>query len=364
MSSPVLLDIPALLLPIPGDDPAGPPVPYDIRARLEEARKEEDPDDYAPDDPMRPPEFRKADWKGTAQLAQETLTRVSKDLLVAARLTEALVRLHGFAGLRDGLRLLRALVEECWDRLNPPIEDGDVEVRAAPFYWLDDPHKGARFPSTLRALPLVFGEQGRYSWNDWDQLQSKKVKGTATAAECEAFDNAIRDNSWEDSRAAAEVVAQSLAGLDQLAQALGKAMGPAAPALTGIRQALDSCKGLLQDILRRCPAPAPETEKADGAVEAGVPAEAAAPAAPAARGRTPATREEAYRQLAEAAALLRKIEPHSPIPYLVQRATELGALPFPQMIRALIRNPDVLSELNRELGIKEPPPEGQEAPEG
>jgi type VI secretion system protein ImpA len=61
-----------------------------------------------------------------------------------------------------------------------------------------------------------------------------------------------------------------------------------------------------------------------------------------------------YQQLAEAAARLQQLEPHSPIPYLVQRAVELGALPFPELIRALIREPNVLSELNRELGIQEP----------
>jgi type VI secretion system protein ImpA len=73
--------------------------------------------------------------------------------------------------------------------------------------------------------------------------------------------------------------------------------------------------------------------------------------------RAPSTRAEVYRQLKEAAAVLRNLEPHSPIPYFIERAVELGALPFPEMIRALIRDGGVLSELNRELGIKEPPSE-------
>jgi len=46
------------------------------------------------------------------------------------------------------------------------------------------------------------------------------------------------------------------------------------------------------------------------------------------------------------------LEPHSPIPYLVQRAVELGAMPFPQLMRALIRDANTLTELSRELGIK------------
>jgi type VI secretion system protein ImpA len=61
--------------------------------------------------------------------------------------------------------------------------------------------------------------------------------------------------------------------------------------------------------------------------------------------------------LAQAAALLKELEPHSPIPYLVQRAVELGALPFPELMIALIREPNVLADLNRELGIKVSPPQ-------
>ena len=66
----------------------------------------------------------------------------------------------------------------------------------------------------------------------------------------------------------------------------------------------------------------------------------------------PATRAEVYRQLGHAASLLRQLEPHSPIPYLIQKAVELGALPFPLLIRELVRDANVLEQLNRELGIK------------
>jgi hypothetical protein len=37
---------------------------------------------------------------------------------------------------------------------------------------------------------------------------------------------------------------------------------------------------------------------------------------------------------------------------LICRAVELGALPFPQLMQALIRDDSVLNELNREMGIK------------
>jgi type VI secretion system protein ImpA len=383
MAATPLLDFAALLAPIPGEDPeggsapldlagvgAGVPVPFEVRQKLEEDRKEDDPEAFAPDDPMRPKDLKKADWRAIVRLAQETLTGVSKDLLVAARLTEALVRLHGFngqwdhtpgapagplcpvcrvplhgfAGLRDGLRLLRGLVDECWTRLRPPVEDGDVEPRAAPFAWLDDPVKGARFPTTLRLVPLVWDKDGAYGWQDWRLSQDPKG-----AAGREQFERAVRAMPAEYCAAVALEIAQSQDELRRLTQSLADKMGPAAPGLGGIHLALEECHGLVSHILRD-KRPVSGAER-DTSPEVAAPA-TAPPAAPA---RAPGSRAEAYRQLAQAAAVLRELEPHSPIPYLVQRAVELGSLPFPQLIKVLIRDANVLNELNRELGLKEPP---------
>ena len=41
------------------------------------------------------------------------------------------------------------------------------------------------------------------------------------------------------------------------------------------------------------------------------------------------SRAQVYQQLAQAAAMLQRLEPHSPIPYLINRAVELGACPSP-----------------------------------
>ena len=54
------------------------------------------------------------------------------------------------------------------------------------------------------------------------------------------------------------------------------------------------------------------------------------------------TRAEIYARVSEAAAKLQQLEPHSPIPYLLNRAVELGSLPFPELMKSLILNADVL----------------------
>jgi type VI secretion system protein ImpA len=347
MPSPPLLDIEALIAPIPGDHPAGSSVPFAVREKLEEYRKEVDPNDFAPDDPLRPESFQKANWAGVIELAQETLLEKSKDLLVAARLMEALVREHGFAGLRDGLHLLRELTSRCWDRLNPPIEgEEDLEIRAAPFFWLDEPDRGARFPNTLRMVPMLAGEDGAFGWLRWKQAQGGQ--GGISPVELE---KAVQGATREHCQAMVDDLTRSGQELDALTEDLNGKLGQHAPSFSGLRQALGECRSLAEQILQR-KGPAPE-QLGDGADEEGSPT-APSDGSASFLGRQVSSRAQVYQQLAAAAALLQRLEPHSPIPYLIKRAVELGALSFPDLMKQLIRDGDVLQAMNRELGIREP----------
>jgi type VI secretion system protein ImpA len=347
-----LLDLDALLAEIPGDNPAGGDVPFEDKDKLEELRKEDDPSDWAADDPTRPTEFKKADWAGTVELTREILTSKSKDMLTAARLCEGLVRLHGprgegFAALRDGLRLQRRLLEECWDRLWPAESEG-LKPRARGFFWLDTPDRGILFPNTVRNVHLLFGRGNKgFSWQD-AQEKSEEAR--------EAYEKAYNEAEQERCRTIAEDIAESLGELTALQRVLQEKLGSEAAGMSYLREALESCDRLAKQILREkwpeevtngdTPAGDQETASGDGA----------APAA--ARG----TREDAYRQLAEASNLLKRLEPHSPIPYFIDRAVHLGRLRFPDLLRALVRDANVLNELSREMGLGEggaaeaPPP--------
>lgn len=354
--SPPLLDFPAFLQAIPGDDPAGSVLPFTLRDRLDESRKEIDPADFAPDDPTRPPQPIKADWTGILRLTQDGLTNTSKSLALAARLTEALTKLHGFAGVRDGLRLLHLLIEQCWDRLSPPLSDEDaLEVRAGALNWLGDADHGARFPAALRLLPLLTSDKGTFSWMTWRQSGDGR---NPTA--WEAFESAIQIAPLEQCQQLADDVDESAKELEQLERNLAAKMGEAAPGLGELRRALEDCRLLTRQILqRKGPAPVPDNGTAAAPVEIGTGRRGATPT------QTPAgpvSRAEVYRQLKEAADRLQQLEPHSPIPYLIRRAVALGAMPFPLLIKELIRDSNLVQELNREFGIQEPAGGGSEEP--
>jgi type VI secretion system protein ImpA len=368
MASPPILNFETLLAPIDGPDPAGKPLPFDVRKKLDDSRKEISLSQFNEKDPRRPEQPLQADWPGIEELAQETLAQTSKDLLVAARLTEALVKHRRFAGLRDGLRLLRRLLQECWDRIypvtNPDNQDGEVdaeaaaqealaatiETRAAVFHWLDDEIRGARFPYTLRTVPLTrVGKDpefsAEYGWQQWRDAQD--AKGSVTT---EAFEQAVAATPREYCQAAADDLAECAEELNGLSKIMDARMGEVAPGMTQVRRALIDCQDLAKYILHRkgpAAAAAPPSGSAAAPSEAdGVAHSGAAVAAP-----RPLTRDDVLARLADASALLLTMEPHSPVAYLVQRAVKLARLPLPELMRVLVRDAGVLGQLDRDLDL-------------
>lgn len=350
MSSAVELDFDFLLAPLSGDDPAGQSLPFAVKEKLDEARKEINPEHYAPDDPNRP-ELKRADWPGIIRLCEETLSRTSKDLTTAVRMTEALTKQHGFDGFAAACKLLTRLFEDCWDRMYPSIEDGDLEVRSAPLNWLDDPRRAALFPTTLRSLPLVGPEDGSYSYLDWERAKDGIGKVTS-----DQFEKAIVAAPRDICQQRVDAIESALTELDRLIEVLNSRLDQVAPGMTEVRGALKQCETLAKQVLQRkgpAPVTAPppseeqETEEQQTSDTNGDVQQAAAPA------RRATTREDLYRQLAATAAQLQVMEPHSPIPILIQRAVELGSLPFPQLMAALVKDRLMTALLRGEEGLHE-----------
>src|SRR5947208_14602814 len=92
-----------LLDPFPAGQPAGADLRWTLEwDRLKEARRTDD--DLQPGKWAKR-EHKSADWRAVRELATEMLRERSKDLQLAMWLTEANLKLHGFAGLRDGFRI-------------------------------------------------------------------------------------------------------------------------------------------------------------------------------------------------------------------------------------------------------------------
>src|ERR1700733_8745824 len=96
-----------LLNPIPGDNPSGENLRYaPVYDKIKEARRE---DDDAPQGEWQR-ERKTADPKQVIKLAGDALATKSKDLQLAAWLTEAALRMDGFSGLLAGITLIEGLI--------------------------------------------------------------------------------------------------------------------------------------------------------------------------------------------------------------------------------------------------------------
>lgn len=117
-------DLSLLLLPISKKKPSGENVRYDSSYRqLQEMRV--------------PKPGESVDFLSIEQLCETILTHSSKDLHVAAILTEAWIHLYGLQGLRWGLELILSLSESFWETIYP-YSANDIEVRLSAFVWINE----------------------------------------------------------------------------------------------------------------------------------------------------------------------------------------------------------------------------------
>lgn len=163
-------ELESLLHPIREDLLTGPPIRFDpIFDRLREARREDDPG--LPMGMWEQP-LKRADWAQIEALCKMTLSGYAKDLQIAAWLTEAWMRQHGFEGLLRGLLLVEGLLVRYWETVHPQVdEDGDPGLRAAPLEWMN-----SSLATTIRIHVPVLGQSGeqlgRFSLADWERMAS------------------------------------------------------------------------------------------------------------------------------------------------------------------------------------------------
>ena len=356
MPSPAIVDFDPLLSPIPGDNPGGEPLryagPYDA---IEEARRADD--ELTQGDWQR--ETKASDWRQVIELSTEALSKRSKDIQIAAWLTEALIRLHGFAGLRDGCRLIRELIGRFWDCFYPEIEDGDLEPRTAPLEWMNQ-----RLPEAVRFVPIARSSRGdQYGW--WHWQESRNVDNLArTNAEArnvalaegkvsgEEFDKAVATLRRPHYEALFADIGEAAVELQALDQVVDERFGRGAPSLVALKQAVDDCHTLAEAIVKRKRELEPDTTPAEATAVRGTGASGVSASGADASGML-RDRAAALQQLSEVAAFFRRTEPHSPVSYLVQRAVQWGRMPLEDWLHEVIKDQAVLEHLRDTLGLKE-----------
>ncbi len=345
-----------LLLPIPGDNPSGADLRYTATYdNIREARRQDDDLDQG----AWQHERKVADYPLVVKLSTLALKEKTKDLQIAAWLTEAHLRLSGFRELHECIRLCDGLLVNFWDTLYPQLEDGDAEMRATPLDWI-----GAKLDQPLRHAPLTRDGHSWYQYKDSRTVQyedqakdagQKKAREKALAEgklPPEIFDKSFQETPklfYAQSEKELDLSLQALAKLEQTCQ---EKFADSAPSLGKLKGTLGEVRHTVHAFLqkKRETEPDPVEEKPvesapetlnEGQTEAaaetatGTMVNFSLPAS-----SESAARREVVARIAAGAHALRSREATNPAPYLIMRGLRWGdlrsaaALSDPTMLEA------------------------------
>jgi type VI secretion system protein ImpA len=311
-----MLKAETLLLPIPGDNPAGTNLQYSaLFKKIEEARREEDPELKARIGGDGKANAKKANFELVIELAAEGLAKESKDLWLAVWLCDALIRQEKLAGLRTGLELLYGLIENYWDGLHPLMENGDPWPRLAALNWLGEYSNAAKGSSPVLAL-----DQLRVSDLSKEQVRNDVAK--LKPEERKAFYSAM----LQDVKASL----LCLANIDKTCLARFAEEPPNFAVLEGKLESIGTAVQALFEAERKTnpdhPDPKPVVPGKTGSPPTGT-----APSPISFDAGLPLSEEitstgEAIRHITSACRYLQHANPASPIPYLLIRALRWGEL--------------------------------------
>jgi type VI secretion system protein ImpA len=358
-----------LLTPIPGANPSGVNLRYDpVTDKVKEARREE----------MEAPQgawkttVKTANYAEVVKLASEAIAKRGKDLQLSVWLVDAHVRREGFAVLPACFSFLRELCDRFWDTLYPEIEDGDLEVRAAPLDWL-----GSKLDEPIRLLPLT---ANGLSWFRYKESRTVGYESGATTEDkrkarnqlinegkisAEEFDQALDETPKAFCEKQLTTVQEALESLEELISFLDEKFGEFSPSFTRVRSALEEnaqviksfvakkggptpeqvvpSSGIPQSAAPVASSPAPVAAPAAAPVAAAVPVSAAVSYAPSGSSSLePSDFDEVARRLAAIAKFLRKRDVYDISAYLILRGFRWGEIRYngPQVDATALMAPD------------------------
>ena len=368
---PPVLNFEALMQPVSEENPAGESQQYSgLYDEIREARRS---DDNLPQGQWQT-DLKIADFRKVIALAVPALEKQTKDLQIAAWLSESLVKEHGFAGLRDSLKLMNGLQETFWETLFPEIDEGDMEGRANALEWMD-----AQTAFAIKEAKITGG--AGYSFFDYDDSKKFDIPeniDTLDSADQQRYrellaqaerENRATADKWRKAKAASRRafyeqlyfnLEECLAEHKELNRVIEEKFDRnQMPGTSQLKKSLDDIQTLVKRLLEDKRAEEPDaadeapTAETEGQNEDGT----AAVAAVGGTGVMVAAgaiqnRKDALKRLNELAEYFRKTEPHSPLSYLIGRAVKWGDMPLESWLQDVIKDEAVLFQLRQTLGFK------------
>ncbi|MCU7883532.1 MAG: type VI secretion system protein TssA [Candidatus Thiodiazotropha sp. (ex Lucinoma annulata)] len=320
-----IIDLDQLLTAVSEETPAGEDLEYDpLFSEMERAAEGKGEQQFG--DTIIPAED--PDWRELKKKSLEVAGQ-SKDLRAAIYLTQALMHTDGYAGLSDGLSLIKGYIDGYWETFHPlldPDDNNDPTIRINTLINLCDPIDSL---AAVNKIPIVDSTvMGKFSFRDI-QIASGTLQPTDTESQevtLDQIDAAFRESTTEQSQQTLSQLRHAIECVDAIENRLNE--------LVGVDQSpdLQSLVSLLKQVEKEVAMRAGVeslSEDSDNTVNGGsTQQQAAAPG-------VINNRDDVIRALERISQYYQKNEPSSPIPLLLERARRLVKMDFHEIVQDL-----------------------------
>jgi type VI secretion system protein ImpA len=288
-------------------------------------------------------------WREVREKSLELLRR-SKDLRVALYLALGLLKTEGLGGLRDGLAVLRGLLERFWDNLYPQLDPDDnndpleriniLQSLSPTTVSEQDPMK---FKQRLAEVSLCNSAQmGRFSLRDIQvargEISPAGGKGGGVP-EASVIDAAFQDTATDELLSASQTAGESIEHVTKITAVFSKSAAQGqTPDLSGFQSVLGNIHKCVQGYLAKRGYGEAVEEAAPLAEKGGVSLSGEI--------RSP---QEALLAIEKVCQYFDRHEPSSPVPLLLRRARKLVSKNFLDVIQDVC--PDALNQVEILGGI-------------
>jgi len=299
-------------------------------------------------------------WQIVADFSSHVLTEKTKDIEIAAWLTEAWTRLQGFWGLSSGFKLLKELIDKYWDKLYPEPDEEGVATKVAAITGLNGDDGNGSLLMPIQMIVLTQGQSpGPFAvWHyqqalelnqlhDPDALKAKLATGGVSMDMLKLAAAQTRIDFFTDIM---QALNQTIANFNELTALLQQKCGDDAPPSSAISQTLALCLQCLNFLAKDRIATSNAKAATAVADNSEIINQAAAPAKKGINDR-----EAAFALIQQAADYFRQHEPLSPFAYSLDQIIRWSGMQLPDLLKELIPDENARTNFFLLTGISQPP---------
>jgi type VI secretion system protein ImpA len=329
------------------DDPCGSYLIYE--KEYDDIKSARDEDDPSLPQGIWQKELKKADWHKVENICIDALTNKTKDLQIASWLMESWCKLYGISGLFKGTQLIKVYVDKFWKDVHPHIHEDDIEFRMAPFDWLNE-----KFAEKIPLMYITDRDSGdNYSLIDWqnaNKMQStvslvdnKGKDSTQDVITITVFKEAFNKTPLKFYQNFVDNLQRCIDNITSIESVIYENHKDLPSYLYNFKNHLNSLIIVVKNLLK-------EKQPMVQEMSAKEPVDNI-DATYHKSGLQITCREEAYEQLGEIASYLSRIEPHSPTPYLLQRAVSWGDMSVVELLEEIVKDKGDYQSIMQLLGV-------------